>query len=86
MSPGDRVKWMSYFLGEFDSTGRILHPKDPFLYWYLPIVRVPSSFPHRGASWFNGIPYIKVRAEAPKDGMLLDCLEMHAATPSPEEQ
>ena len=80
--PFDPTKQYSYFLGEFDKEGTLLHPKDPFLYWLLPIVRVSPNFPAGGA----GLPYVNVLVDPPKDSILLDCLEMHASTPSPPEQ
>ena len=80
--PFDPIKTMPYFLGEFDKTGTLLHPEDPFLYWYLPIVRVSPSFPEQRA----GLPVVNVRVDPPKFNVLLDCLEMHAAMPSPAGQ
>ena len=80
--PFGAVQRMPYFLGEFDKEGKLLHPRDPFLYWYLPVVRVSPTYPGGG----GGLPYVSVRVDPPKDSILLDCLEMHAATPSPTEQ
>ena len=74
---------MPYFLGEFDEEGTLLHPKDPFLYWYLPVVRVSRQLSGRRAA---GLPVVNVRVDPPKYSVLLDCLEMHASTPSPAEQ
>ncbi len=81
--PDDPVKRMPYFLGEFDKEGTLLHPRDPFLYWYLPVVRVSPAYPVRDEL---GPPKVNVQVDPPKGAVLLDCLEMHAATPSPPEQ
>ena len=80
--PFDPTKTVPYFLGEFDEKGTLLHPEDPLLYWYLPVVRVSPSFLEQRA----GVPVINVRVDPPKHSMLLDCLELHAATPSPAGQ
>ena len=69
--------------GEFDKEGTLLHPLDPFLYWYLPVVPVSPAFPDNQG---GGLPIVLARVEATKNSILLDCLEMHAATPSPREQ
>ena len=80
--PFDPLKTMPYFLGEFDEEGTLLHPEDPFLYWYLPIVRVSPSYPEQRV----GLPVVSVRVDPPKYAVLLDCLEMHASKSSPAGQ
>jgi hypothetical protein len=42
-SPLDKSLYLPYFLGEFDSEGRLINPQDPFLYWLLPILQDPGS-------------------------------------------
>lgn len=73
VSPLDKTKHWPYFMGEFDADGKLVDEREPFLYWYLPIAIVPDSF----ASG-RGTPSINVRL-TPKEGLLLDCVEMHAA-------
>ena len=80
--PFDPIQRLPYFLGEFDKEGKLLHPRDPFLYWYLPVLRVSPTYPGMG----GGLPFVSVRVDPTKDSILLDSLEMHAATPSPIEQ
>jgi hypothetical protein len=79
VSPFAKHKHLPYFLGEFDREGRLLDPMEPFLYWYIPIAHVPPEYPEHGLQMVQGAPVIRVRNPAPKDGRLLDCLEMHAA-------
>jgi hypothetical protein len=92
VSPLDKPKHWPYFLGEFDAEGHLLnvkgrpldektepHLKDPFLYWYLPILRVPSDYPDHGVRVRMDVPAIRAREAAPKDSFLLDGLELHAA-------
>jgi hypothetical protein len=89
ISPLAKTKHMPYFLGEFDLEGRLKDPRDPFLYWYLPMVAVSADYPHHGltirptvpaiAANIPTIPAVAVNLPEPKDGFLLDCLEMHAA-------
>jgi hypothetical protein len=78
ISPWDKEKYSPFFLGEYNRKGELKDSMEPFLYWYLPIVKVPDGFPNNGAQAGPGIPAVFVRL-APKAGKLLDCLEMHAA-------
>lgn len=86
ISPLEKTKHLPYFLGEFDGFGRIIDTKEPFLYWYLPITLVPANYPGHGLSSRPGVPAIRTRDVPPKDGFLLDCLEMHAAGRAPSEE
>lgn len=80
VKPLDKTKHMPYFLGEFDAEGKLLDERDPFLYWYLPMLNVPTNYvdyvllPEAlyGPSHSYGVP-------AGKNTMVLDGLEMHAA-------
>jgi hypothetical protein len=91
ISPIEPTKHSAYFLGEFDGQGDLLKDEsgndDPYLYWYLPIVRVPASYPNHGGT-AAGVPIISTRVVPAKDFLVLNCLEMHAAGPArkkPEE-
>jgi hypothetical protein len=57
-------------MGEFNRDGELLAPKDPFLYWRLPIVKVSQQFPQDGSL----ISFSK----QPEDGKLLNCVVIHA--------
>ncbi len=72
-SPYAKHKYYGYFIGEFNTKGELLDETDYFLYWYLPIIMVPKDF-------FDAAqPNVNARGWVPKDGILLDCMEMHAA-------
>jgi hypothetical protein len=77
VNPLEKTKHWPYFLGEFDSKGKLVDSLDPFLYWYLPITYVPDSYP--GGAGRIGVPTVHVSETDTKDGFLLDSLEMHAA-------
>jgi hypothetical protein len=66
----ERLYW-AWFMGEFNREGKLLDPKEPFLYWRLPIVKVSQGFPLDGSV----ISY----SRQPEDGKLLNCVEIHAA-------
>ncbi len=80
-SPLDKTKYGPYFMGEFDGDGKLIDPKDPFLYWYLPITMVPADYPKIDVDNVLGRPTLPIVyiGFKPKGGFLLDCLEMHAA-------
>jgi hypothetical protein len=73
-----KFKHMPFFLGEFDREGRLKDTKDPFLYWFLPIAKVPDEYPDQGLQVGRGAPVIQVNLQ-PESGFLLDCVELHAA-------
>jgi hypothetical protein len=78
VNPLARTKHWPYFLGEFDSEGKMVDPLDPFLYWYLPISYVPNGYPRRVLKAALGAPIIHVSDEA-DNSFLIDSMEMHAA-------
>ncbi len=82
VSPLEPNKYLPFFLGEFDGEGTMLDPIDPFLYWYLPIVKVPKNYSQPVA----GPVGINVTTTAPANGIWLDCVEIHAARPYKAEQ
>ena len=50
--PHDMVFYLPYYQGKFDTTGQLLDPSDPFLYWLLPILRVDESHPEVGLLFY----------------------------------
>jgi hypothetical protein len=70
-SPDEEARFMPFFEGEFDPDGHLVDPRDPFLYWYLPIVWVPGSYPAEGTGIYVGVPI-------PPGAKLLNCLKIHA--------
>jgi hypothetical protein len=81
VSPLDKPKHWPYFLGEFDREGKLVDSRDPFLYWLVPIVIVPPDYPNHGIAQ-QGAPGVFMNVKPPKDGFLLDGLEMHAGGPT----
>ncbi len=75
--PRDKTRYWPYFLGEFDRDGKMTNPRDPFLYWLLPVVRVPRDYPMSG-------PLRLTMPPPPDRSRLLDCLELHANAGDPE--
>lgn len=85
--PLDPVRYLPIFMGEFDGQGKLLDPRDPFLYWYLPIIKVDPDYPRGYPNPKPGIPGVYVNSPAPTPNIMLDCLELHAAgRPSPRLQ
>lgn len=69
-----KQKYFGYFIGEFDAAGELLDETDPFLYWYLPILMVPKEYLE-----LEGRPEINTRSLPTEGGVILDCLDLHAA-------
>jgi hypothetical protein len=74
--PKDKTRYWPYFQGEFDREGKMTNPRDPFLYWLLPVVRVPRDY---GV----GVP-LRLTVPPPDRAKLLDSLELHANAGDPE--
>jgi hypothetical protein len=75
--PKEKTRYLPYFQGEFDRDGKMLNPRDPFLYWLLPIARVPRDYPMSGP--------LRLAMQPPPDrSRLLDSLELHARAGDPE--
>jgi hypothetical protein len=75
--PLDKSHYWPYFQGEFDRDGKMIDPRDPFLYWLLPVVYVPRDYPRSG-------PLRMSVSLPPEQTKLLDCLEIHANAGDPE--
>ncbi|HTU23482.1 MAG TPA: hypothetical protein VMG10_35930 [Gemmataceae bacterium] len=80
--PLDPTRFVPHYMGKYDLEGRLLDPKDPYLFWHVPMsVRVPARFPEPGtfdqtaAGPVMGIP----RKDKPDEPMKsIDFLEIHA--------
>jgi hypothetical protein len=44
--PRDWIFFLPYYMGKYDTEGRLLDPQDPFLFWLLPILRENPGDPH----------------------------------------
>jgi hypothetical protein len=85
VSPLEKPKHFPIYLGEFDKEGKLMDTRDPFLYWLVPIVMVPQDYPNHGVA-HQGVPAIFTRMPPPKDGFLLDGLELHAGGPTKNQE
>jgi hypothetical protein len=106
--PNDLDLYTPYYYGEFDAKGVMKDTcltvkqrpdgsieelyRDPFLYWIIPIVRVPgAAAPAPRTGNFPPFPVIigkddRPRPEpAPEEGQLKDYLEIHAGAPAPRD-
>lgn len=43
VDPYHPATYRPYFLGDYDSTGTLIDPQDPMLYWLVPIVKKPGG-------------------------------------------
>jgi hypothetical protein len=84
-SPIEPTRYLPYFLGEFDEEGNLVDPRDPFLYWLVPILKVPSNYPDHGLSTPSGAPLVLTRLVPTTSNLEVDALEMHAAGPIKEK-
>jgi hypothetical protein len=85
MSPLDKTRYLAWFMGEFDGKGHLIGD-DPFLYWYLPIVRVSPDYPRGYQDPITRLVSIRSQDPEPKVSELLDCLEIHARRIPPRAQ
>lgn len=46
--PLDDWNFSPFYMGKYDPDGKLLDPDDPFLFWHVPIVRVPQRYPEPG--------------------------------------
>lgn len=67
--PLDPIHYRPVYVGKYDRDGRLMDPKDPFLFWVLPIAKVSESYPQGG---------IYLHTLVPDATRLLNCVEIHA--------
>jgi hypothetical protein len=71
----DERLFVVWFMGEFNRDGKLLEPKEPFLYWRLPIAYVTRDFPR------DLPPDVGVSLTQPPDSehpRLFNAVEFHA--------
>jgi len=68
----------AFFQGEFDTTGKLISPDDPFLYWRVPIVYVPKEWPNPNTPFRDDLPMEQMR--------LLDGVKLHAEYRSSDQK
>lgn len=79
--PLDPTTFVPHYMGKYDTEGRLLDPKDPFLFWHVPIARVPKRFPEEGT--YMPTPEGPVMSThwpetAVEPTKIIDFLELHA--------
>jgi hypothetical protein len=72
VSPTEDTHYSAIYVGQYDVNGKLLDPKDPFLYWYLPIMKVSERYPAEGTF---------ISSQTPPRGpvKILNCVEIHAS-------
>lgn len=69
--PLDETTFLPYYMGKYDLDGRLLDPKDPFLFWHLPIVKLPQRYPEPGTFLYQHQPQ-------PGPQKLVNFMDIHA--------
>lgn len=83
--PLDPTTFIPTYMGKYDTEGKLLDPKDPFLFWHVPIIRVPASYPDRNTAVIpDGQAMLKVMVRYNPDNAgeaskIIDFVEIHAA-------
>jgi hypothetical protein len=69
------AEWLygPYYQGEFDAEGNLKDPKDPYLYWLIPIAKEPVH-----VSRIGGVFLPRLGHEAGEDEPVVNFLERHA--------
>jgi hypothetical protein len=67
----DETTFVPFYMGKYDIDGKLLDPRDPFLFWHLPIVRLPRNYPDPGTFLYESSPQ-------PGPQKLVDFVEIHA--------
>jgi hypothetical protein len=79
--PLDPTTFIPTYMGKYDTEGRLLDPKDPFLFWHVPIIRVPISYPDRNTGSMPEVGKVMVRYSPDNAGeasKTIDFVEIHA--------
>ncbi len=50
--PRDWTLYLPYYMGKYDKDGTLLDPRDPFMYWLLPILRENSVDPQSPLNFY----------------------------------
>ncbi|HEY7423397.1 MAG TPA: hypothetical protein VH682_04070 [Gemmataceae bacterium] len=67
----DETTFNPFYMGKYDLDGKLLDPLDPFLFWHLPIVRLPQRYPEPGTFLYEHMPQ-------PGPQKLVNFVEIHA--------
>jgi uncharacterized membrane protein HdeD (DUF308 family) len=79
INPLDETTFTPFYMGKYDTEGHLLDPKDPFLYWQVPIVRVPKLYPAPGTfSVTTDGEFLVPMPATEKDTKIIDFVELHA--------
>lgn len=77
----DPTTFMPYYMGKYDPEGRLLDPKDPFLFWHVPYVRVSKRYPEPG-TFYVGPEGEALVTQGPinpdEPTKIIDFVEIHA--------
>jgi hypothetical protein len=81
IDPLDAWNFFPVYMGKYDPEGQLLDAKDPFLYWSVPIIRVPKRYPEVGTyiSTPDGPMLNPNYVPTPEEpGKVIDFVEIHA--------
>src|SRR5579875_2518746 len=80
--PLDPTRFVPFYMGKYDPDGKLLDPEDPFLFWHVPILRVPKRYPEPGTYVppDKGGPMLILNWEPTTEdpGKIIDFVEIHA--------
>jgi hypothetical protein len=68
LAPDDPTTYLPFFMGSFDRDGKLKHPDDPLLYWYVPILpqrkegRPPRDLALHPEDYGEPIDYTQIHA------------------------
>ncbi len=78
-NPLDETTFAPFYMGKFDPEGHLLDPKDPFLYWQVPKVRVLNTYPDPGTySVTTDGEFLVSWPASEKNTKIIDFVELHA--------
>jgi hypothetical protein len=66
--PADQPLYLPYYQGEFDTAGHLKNPRDPYLYWLIPILK-------------DGATDASSRTDLHQEARVCDFLQVHAEIP-----
>jgi hypothetical protein len=79
VDPTEKHFYYPYYQGEFTPDGELIDPRDPYLYWLIPIIKTvdPAAF-RAGRLLLQNLP----QRDNQNEPVLVDLLEEHAALPT----